>query len=87
MTAEQFAAMGGAAPPAGYDPDAAELLEFEQRGHVYLANYINRTDRGGKLGPPPTLEQLQQLAAEHEVHMLTIHWPDRYFPEFTAVPK
>lgn len=86
MTDEQFAAMGGTPPPPGYDPEQTRTQKFHHpNGQVTMAYQHNPTDRGqpGKEAP---LEVLQELAEAHGVRMLTIHWPDRHFPDFTAVP-
>ena len=29
----------------------------------------------------------EKVAERTGVHMLTIHWPDQHYPEFTAVPR
>lgn len=87
MTAAEFRALGGLdAVPSQYDPGAARAYSREHKsgglGHLTVQNH---TDPNGWV--PPTMEALQALADAHHVHLLTIHWPDKYSPDFTARPK
>lgn len=100
LTRDQFLAMGGQSAPEGYDPAqrrdvgisdgviAKKDVRGERvstiRGTVYRSS-VNDTDPnpGFKVA---SLETIQQIALHFQVKPLSIHWPDKYSPDFTAVP-
>lgn len=99
MTAALFVAMGGKPAPEGYDPDArietgTEGLMHkkdirrnrteEVMGTVFRSS-VNPTDPAPGF-TPVSMEIIQDLALYFQVKPLSIHWLDKYSPDFTAVP-
>lgn len=101
MTSDEFTLMGGKPAPEGYDPDANELWTREGglvlgksvRGSrlpegkmgTILGHTINHTDPDWSW-EPAEWTTIQQFAESHGIKPLTINWPDKYSPDFTAVP-
>lgn len=88
MTGDQFRALGGLEDvPSQYDPGAARRYSLGRNDSTAgsVSKVVNETDPNGWV--PPTTDALQALADAHNVHLLTIHWPDKYSPDFTARPR
>lgn len=100
MTPGEFEMMGGKQPPAGYDPEAQTTVEREgySSGRIVKGKAqtfrpvavihkvtVNETDTDQGWTTVGT-DAIQALAEAHQVNWLTINWPDKYSPDFTAVP-
>lgn len=81
LTPTEFAALGGTEPPEDYVPG-------ERRP---IGSHARWGQPHGTRGVVPTIQpdsfMLWQGVAERcGVKVLSIRWPDPYFPDFTAVP-
>jgi hypothetical protein len=56
---------------------------MQEQGGVYL----HRCPQGFGTVDDDPVPTWAKVADRLGVHMLTIHWPDQHYPEFTAVPR
>lgn len=86
FTPAQFKAMGGLdAPPDGYDPEQDRVVTIRHKGgEPAIVRHWNPTDQEGVV--PASWPTIEAIAEEQGVLPLTIHWPDKYSPDFTAEP-
>lgn len=88
MTEDEWWAMGGSEPPEDYE--SGKLIPNEE-----VSRYLHSHIRTGPVpsgwfsdvGDGDVTPMLEFLADKYGVHMLTINWPDAYYPDFTAIPK
>lgn len=93
LTPHEFDALGGHSPddlgciaegedPRGW-PSPVEGLPMQDQQYIRL----HRCPEGFGRTTDNAVPTWEKVAERVGVHMLTVHWPDQHYPEFTAVPR
>lgn len=92
LTEDEFLALGG------HDPGDCGVEDLDRpttgwptetgpaQGHP-LAHRLFACPVGFPAVLPTEASTWAAVASRTGVHMLTVHWPDPHYPEFTAVPR
>lgn len=92
LTPEEFAALPGHSPEVcGYEdlerPAGGWHTATGPAQNHPLAHRLHRCPVGNPAVFPTEVSVWAKVAERVGVHMLTIHWADTHYPEFTAVPR